>query len=43
MGLAYRHGRALDWDPDAWQFVGPDAPQEWLDVAHREGYSLEGR
>ncbi|MEZ6013970.1 MAG: Gfo/Idh/MocA family oxidoreductase [Planctomycetota bacterium] len=40
LNLAYRHGRALAWDPAAWSFVGDDEANGWRSEAARDGYEL---
>jgi predicted dehydrogenase len=40
LNLAYWHGRALKWDPQAWRFVDDDEANTWLDCNRREGYAL---
>ena len=42
LNLAYRHRRALDWDPAAWRFVDDDEANGWLDVKRRAGFELPG-
>jgi len=40
VNLAYRHGRALDWDADRWRFPNDAEANEWLDYERRSGYEL---
>jgi hypothetical protein len=38
--LAYRHRRALRWDPVSWQFPDDAEANTWLDRERREGWEL---
>jgi len=40
LNLAYWHGRALKWDPQAWEFPGDTQANGWRDYSRREGYAL---
>ena len=40
MNIAHWHDRELEWDPEAWRFVGDDEANTWLDYERREGYRL---
>ena len=40
MNIAHWHDRELEWDPEAWRFVGDDEANTWLDYERREGYQL---
>ena len=41
LNLAYRHRRALRWDPAAWRFDDEEA-NRWLDVERRPAYAWPG-
>jgi hypothetical protein len=38
--LAYHHGRAMKWDPQAWRFVDDNEAAGWMDRQRRSGWEL---
>jgi predicted dehydrogenase len=40
INLAYYHGQAMKWDPKKENFVGGTGEASWLDVPHREPWSV---
>lgn len=42
INLAYQHHAHMKWDPAKEQFVGGMGDPKWLDISHRDPWSLKG-
>jgi hypothetical protein len=40
VNLAYYHGQEMKWDPKKASFVGGTGDASWLDVPHREPWTV---